>query len=763
MLGFFEHDWFSLDLRPPSLDWRSLTPDEWRSHDEHMLVRYFETGKTVSYLKEFYRRPAMGVSHESKDDPSVVPVWISISHLDSHDEFHGVATVYDMTELFEARNLVEENRLKASLALNESNIGIWEFSPYEQRIRWDARCRYMLKLTKISDHPVDDFLEMVHPHDREALKFFDQQLPLQDNPKSRAEFRVSIKSEERIFAITSRIFDFGAGGTPIYIGTLQDVTEAKKSARLLQESEERFRTLAEVIPQIIFISDEIGQILYLNNKWFDYTGVDSKNWNTEIVYSKIHPEDVNRMMTSWNYSLENKKPFEIEYRLQSQAGEYRWFIARAVPLLDGQSKVLRWFGSSTDIHDQKRVSEQLREAKDAAIRADQMKSNFLANMSHEIRTPLGAILGFTDVLAEEHLSESERAEFLGIISRNGHTLSRIVDDILDLSKVEAGMLALENSMFEPRQEIQETVSLFGEKARQKGLALNTVFKNELPDRLNSDPTRFRQILGNLVSNAIKFTERGFVRIEVQIRGNDLEVRVCDSGIGIDSSHIAQLFKPFMQADESMNRRFGGTGLGLHLSRKLAEAMGGSLCIESSVENRGSVFLLKIPVLPNAHAHLNESAVLPVTEPSELKVQMLLQQGDSAVRDLGKNHETRSLLDGFKILIVDDSRDNQLLVERILKRKGAEVEFADNGRMGVEKALSGQFDLILMDVQMPDVDGFEATLDIRSKGLRTPVFALTAHVVDEIRVRCQEVGCDGFLSKPVRASELIEVALRFIHH
>lgn len=563
---------------------------------------------------------------------------------------------------------------------------------------------------------------------------------------------VGDRDERRVTAVLrdmTEVFEARIGVEEPRAGA--DLTlDAREVEPKLFDNEERFRTLAEAIPQIVYIVDSKGRIDYLNRRWFEYTGHSDELSMGLSSLRAIHPDDFQRTKDVWLKCLREGSPFESECRLCSSAGEYRWFILRALPVRDHRGHVSRWFGTGTDINDQKRVAEEMRVARDVAEHADRMKSSFLANMSHEIRTPLGAILGFTELLAEDALSEEERNEFLQIIARNGRTLSRIVDDILDLSKVEAGVLQIDRQLVSPTDLVADAVALFTERARSKGLWLDFKVREPAPLRVETDPYRLRQILANLISNALKFTDRGGVSVEICTESksdgalsgkNWLTIIVRDTGIGITKAQMSQLFKPFSQVDDSMSRRFGGTGLGLHLSRRLAEALGGELEVLSTEFGHGSTFSLRLPYREESDRGMSPLGLMSDKETKS--------DADSLASF------DRSLC-GRKVLVVEDSRDNQLLIERLLGKKGAELKFAPNGQCGVEAATNEEFDLILMDLQMPDMDGFEATEKLRRLGIQVPIVALTAHVVEDVRKKCATIGCDGFLAKPIHAPDLLKV-------
>lgn len=388
-------------------------------------------------------------------------------------------------------------------------------------------------------------------------------------------------------------------------------------------------------------------------------------------------------------------------------------------------------------------SDFLTKAKVEADRANQAKTQFLANMSHEIRTPIGTIMGFADLLNDPSTKEAERKTFAMIIERNSQQLLRLIDDILDLSKVEAGKLTVEKarlSMVEFLTELNSTMEL---KAREKGIEFRLNVEGSIPDAIRSDRIRLGQILNNLIGNAIKFTDQGWVKLRVYQKGsNCLEFAVSDSGIGLSEEQKGRLFQAFGQADSSTTRRFGGSGLGLVLAKRLCEALGGSLRLDWSELGRGSRFVAEIEFEPIDSARaiamgdvkFNENARLKVTKHVPLK--------------------------GMHIALVEDSPDNRALLEYFLRDSGAEVVMAEDGREGVQKVLQEQPDAVIMDIQMPNMDGHEATRRLREKGFAKPIIALTAHAMREERERCLASGCTDYLTKPLRRDLLLEVLQRF---
>lgn len=379
-----------------------------------------------------------------------------------------------------------------------------------------------------------------------------------------------------------------------------------------------------------------------------------------------------------------------------------------------------------------------------AERASQAKSAFLANMSHEIRTPLGAIMGFVDLLKESGLEHEEVANYLSIIERNSHHLLRIIDDILDLTKVEAGKMIIENLEFSLIQFMADFSSLAGMKARENGISFEFTVSTLLPETIVSDPTRLRQILSNVVGNAVKFTEKGRVELAVSYAGSHLEFRVTDTGRGISKEQRSVLFQAFSQADPSTTRKFGGTGLGLILTKNLSQAMGGDFVLIESELGKGSTFAVNIQVKTPDSVKLVPLKAVRITPETDLRI---------SPNDID--------LKGFDILLVEDSPDNQFLIQMMLGKTGAKITLANNGAEGVKFAQAHNYNVILMDIQMPVMDGHDAVKTLRASGYTGPIIALTAHAMKEERERAIASGFSHFLTKPIHRKSLLEL-LGVIH-
>ena len=393
-----------------------------------------------------------------------------------------------------------------------------------------------------------------------------------------------------------------------------------------------------------------------------------------------------------------------------------------------------------------RSKRALEVARDVAVQAAQAKSAFLANMSHEIRTPMTSILGYADLMRET-ASLADAQTYTQAIQRSGKHLLVIINDILDFSKIDAGKMTLERIACDPAQVIEFALDMMAERAREKGLALRRELRAPFPRTLLSDPVRLQQILVNLLSNAIKFTEQGEVCLEAFAERKDENGRLClrvrDTGIGISGEQLDQLFRPFTQADASITRRYGGTGLGLSISHRLAGLLGGSLSATSEI-GRGSCFELALDLGPWDELELGAPQVAaPVA---------VVATGTRRFRG--------------RVLLAEDGRDNQRLITTLLERRGLAVDIVENGRDAVEQASSAwtrgtPHDLILMDVQMPEMDGMTATRELKRRGYPKPIVALTAQVLEGDRQACLEAGYDDYETKPINLKRLDQLLGRYV--
>ena len=391
-------------------------------------------------------------------------------------------------------------------------------------------------------------------------------------------------------------------------------------------------------------------------------------------------------------------------------------------------------------------------ARALAEAANVAKSDFLANMSHEIRTPMTAILGSTEQLSHQGITPSERQDYLAIISRNAKHLLELINDILDLSKIEAGRFSLDRTRCSVASVVSDVASMMRVRADDRGLDLHVEYTESLPDTIVTDATCLRRALINLTGNAVKFTDSGQVKIIVTFlarwleRGPAVQFQIVDSGIGISPEKIDEVFEPFVQADESTSRMYGGTGLGLSITRSVAQLLGGELTA-TSTPGRGSVFTLTIPT-------------------GDIEGVKLLANPTESVRSTDhiacEQPDKTKPLTGLQILLVEDGLDNQLLISIVLAKSGAQVEIANNGRVAVDliaERSHDAFDLILMDMQMPEMDGYEATRALRRSGTACPIIALTADAMSGTKDECLAAGCTDYCTKPIDRVHLIAIVAR----
>ena len=546
--------------------------------------------------------------------------------------------------------------------------------------------------------------------------------------------------------------------------------QVRERTRELQASEQRFRMLSAASPVGIIETDTVGSCVYVNPWLLKLSGLTLEQSLGDGWARSVNPDDRAGLLAERDASMGAEELFEYNYRLVRPDGELLWVHARAVMLHDATGQVTGSVGTIEDITKQKRMVSDLISAREDALETARVKSEFLANVSHEIRTPMNGIIGMTGLALDTELTADQR-EFIDAVRTSAEALLVVVNDLLDFSRIDAGKMTLEAIPFSLRGALAVACRTLRVQVNEKGLELACEFDDDLPHTVVGDPGRLRQVLLNLLGNAIKFTAQGSVGLKVrgvsgtfaqdaldgqaeQAQRAQIEFEVSDTGIGIPSEKQALIFEAFTQADGSTTRRFGGTGLGLAISSRLVDAMGGSIHVQSEV-GRGSTFRFTLPY---------EVAVERAEEPREDAPMRSERPSSSCLRVIApataKAHARAAGIGGrsVRVLLADDQSINRLLVTHILELHGHEVVSVEDGQDALTQLEQQTFDLVLMDIQMPTMGGVEATAAIRGReagtGRHVPIVALTARAMSGDRERFLAAGMDGYLSKPFKPAQLV---------
>ncbi|HXA66891.1 MAG TPA: ATP-binding protein [Bryobacteraceae bacterium] len=552
-----------------------------------------------------------------------------------------------------------------------------------------------------------------------------------------------------------------------------DMTEGKKSEDQAYEAASELRALFQTFPDLFIRLDRSGQVVESTGGQSSDQFLSPDKFRGRNLQDLLPASVVDQVREAQEKARKTKAPQVVEFNVDGRAGQ-QVYETRLVPL-DWEHSIATLRNITARKNDEKRLqeyaqelerkNEELESALVTARDATQLKSRFLANMSHEIRTPMNGVLGMTDFLLGTNLTE-EQQEYAGSIKKSADALLTLINDILDLSRIEAGKLRLDHVPFSLAATVEESSSLFALQARTKGLDFSSAVSSNLPDILVGDAGRVRQVLTNLIGNAVKFTDSGRIDVEAEMLrptedGFLVRFSVRDTGIGIPSEHQSRLFESFTQGDGSSTRKYGGTGLGLSISKQLVELMNGELGVESK-PGEGSRFwftasfgkapLTVAPGAPPKRAILASAPPTPapkVSVPAAKAASVPPEKSNGGLRKL-------------RVLLAEDNEINQRIALRLLEKLGLAADAVDNGRAAVEALAQKKYDLVLMDCMMPDMDGFEATAVIRNrergKG-HTPICALTANAMEGDREKCLAAGMDDYISKPVGLDKLREVVER----
>ncbi|MGB0886560.1 MAG: response regulator [Vicingaceae bacterium] len=506
----------------------------------------------------------------------------------------------------------------------------------------------------------------------------------------------------------------------------------------LINSEEKYRSIISNMELGLAEVDNNDIITSVNYRLNYLTGYSKDELIGKNYIDIFLDAESRKIMEKENKRRKNGITGVYEVKLRKKNGDWLWIIISGAPLYNEDKKIIGTIGAHLDISDRKLMEHELVKSKEAAEGLAELKSHFLANMSHEVRTPMNGIIGLTKLLLDTNLSEKQK-EYLNAIDISSNTLLVVVNDILDISKIEAGKMNFENNKFKLVDLISSVVDVFEAKAAEKGIDLESFIDKSIPEYLIGDSIRLNQILYNLINNAIKFTNKGKVVVQIKkinhaLSSTYLDISIIDTGIGISKESQLKIFDVFTQAKENTTRKFGGTGLGLTIVKRLVELQGGIIDVESK-ENKGSKFSVK------------------------LKFQTPNQEND-VIENHQKKIKDYTSLSGLKVLLAEDNSINQLLINDLLESKKINVETVSNGDDAIKKWLKNDYDLILMDMQMPIKDGYEAMHEIRLhkkiKKRAIPILALTAHATEGEQKKCISAGADNYLSKPFQPNQLLSM-------
>lgn len=552
------------------------------------------------------------------------------------------------------------------------------------------------------------------------------------------EFRHDDPADPRLISVS---FNPIVDGTAVLGASVfcRDVTQEERARQAARESTERFRRAFDDAPIGMALVTPDGRFLEANDALCRIVGYTEPELLARGFQAITHPDDLEADLSSIQRILDGEiDGYQLEKRYVHSGGRHVWVSLSVSLVRDDRGEPLYFVSQIQDVSHRKRSEAELRQAKEAAEGANRAKSQFLANVSHEIRTPMNGVLGMAGLLADTPLNDEQR-EYLGVVQSSAEALLGVINDVLDLSKIEAGKMTLDPVAFDLRLGVSDAISALGARARAKGLRLEVSIAPDVPTCLVGDPIRLRQVLLNLTGNAVKFTDNGGVEVRVRCDRRDaghvlLHFEVQDTGIGIPADKLSAVFRPFEQADGSTTRKYGGTGLGLSIASQLAELMGGRLWAESEA-GKGSTFHF------TACFGLQPGGVIAAPSASGTTVRV---PSSGALR----------------VLLAEDNAVNTLLAVRLLEKRGHQVVAVGDGRAALEALSREKFDVVLMDVQMPELDGLEAARIQRQReqggGKRVPIVALTAHAMKGDRERCLEAGMDDYVSKPLRGSQLDRV-------
>lgn len=654
----------------------------------------------------------------------------------------GVLAARDITDQKDWEIELATSRERLTMAMTSARMGSYEWEPETDHVKWDEQ---HLAITGLPNKEMTgaEFLAMVHPDDVESNRIAIERT-IRGEADYDTEFRI-IRTDGQVRWLAARGMVVPATAeTPLrFIGMNWDITEQKQIQEVIRLGEARLQRIIAGTTVGIAFASESGEVTRANDAALSMLGITPTkfqeigfNWN-----SVVRPADaIKAKSLVWQLKQSGVMP-PIELHLLRADNTPIPVMVSAMSVDPNSDEHVVFL---VDLTEQKRYEQSLHQARKLAEAANESKSEFVANMSHEIRTPMTAVLGYADLLAADE-TDPQKLQYLQTIKRNGTFLLEIINDILDLSKIEAGKMEILKERFPVQTVVEDVRSMMDARATEKSLDFVVEYDGKIPAEIESDPKRLRQILVNLIGNAIKFTESGSVKLDVRFEDSDsgaIRFDVTDTGIGITSEQQKRLFQPFSQGDASVTRAFGGTGLGLAISRRLAQFLGGDIVLKTE-SGKGSTFSFSVGV-------------------GDISGVRHIRPSTSIERE--GQRKTAEYKLPCHVLVVDDRRDVRFLSRRLLIKAGATVTEAEDGMEAVEfvkgmKDSNTEFDLVLLDMQMPRMDGYQTAKMLRQLGFTKPIIALTADAMQGDMNRCLESGCDDYLSKPIDSNALLEIVRR----
>lgn len=642
-----------------------------------------------------------------------------------------IESIRDITDRKEAEKIVQEQLLFVQGLMDTIPSPLYSKNINGKYLNCNAAYKSFFGLS--DEDIVGKTCYDIHPKDK-ADEFHKMDMELMEKPGVQV-YETSVvdtNGVNHILILNKATFTNSEGKVTGFVGVTTDITKRKLTEEALAYKEAQLRQITDNMLDLVAKKDIDGMYQYISPSFKNITGYEPKQLLGALSFDLVHPDDIKIAKDGHETAISTCSPVKLEYRIRHADGHYIWMETIGKPLFDDNGTVIGALYGARDITERRHAEEELNKAKEEAESANRAKSEFLANMSHEIRTPLNGIVGMTDLTLMTELTIDQR-ENLNIIKTCSDSLLNVINDVLDLSKIEAGKIILENIDFNIRDIIEKTAKAHYVRAKGKGVSLISNIDADIPLTQIGDPNKLEQVLNNLISNAVKFTTSGSVKVTVSKReltekSVRIEFSVSDTGIGIAEDEMDKLFKSFSQVDGSITRKYGGTGLGLVISKKLVEMMGGTIGVESE-KGKGSKFFFTVEFDYKNTSTLNKKQDFFIKESSNI----------------------------LSILIAEDDKINQAVISKILREKNYKVEIANNGQEVLDILTEKEFDIILMDIQMPKLDGIQTTKQIREKesstGKHIPIIALTAYALHGDREKFLSMGMDDYVSKPIDIQEL----------